>query len=112
MGGEGDSWQRGKIGLLKIGFPFLVGLQTPGVPLPVPSLPPFQGQPLPRGRAQPWALALFPLRAGGVVCKGLLPTHLPPHRPCTFPTRDWDPEPAARERGACRIFLPFEALSA
>lgn len=32
-------WPHGRPGLLKMDFPVLMGLQTPRVPLPVPSLP-------------------------------------------------------------------------
>lgn len=37
-GEEGWSWQRGKPGLVEIGFPFLVGLQPPRALLPFSAL--------------------------------------------------------------------------
>lgn len=38
-GGGTESWQRGKPGLVEIGFPFLVGLQPPSALLPLYFLP-------------------------------------------------------------------------
>lgn len=90
-GEEGRSWQRGKPGLVEIGFPSLVGLQPPRALLLFFCSSPWVR---PGWGCRPCSL----LRAGGWCERGSCP-HITLPIPFTIPSWDWEQELATREMG-------------
>ena len=98
LGEEAACCQYRKPSLLKTGFSFLVGLQAPGAPLPIPSLL------LSQQNTGPWPYSM--LRAGGLYENGCCP-HAPSPIPSPSPPRTGTWKTAWEMRSFQGSFLSF-----